>query len=89
MLNLYIIDISKIWSVKTTCSKNYKMIQVKSKMSVEELFSKISKIFQVNKNMIVLTYTFKPPNSSEPIQVEIAPSNENALYHTLETLWLS
>ena len=33
-----------------------------------------------------MTYTFKPPDSSEPIQVEVAPSDENALYHALETL---
>ena len=55
-------------------------------MSVDDLFQKISKIFQVNKNMIILTYTFKPPNCSESIDVEIAPSNESSLYHALEAL---
>jgi hypothetical protein len=62
------------------------MVQVSSKMSVDDLFQKISKIFQVNKNMIILTYTFKPPNCSESIDVEIAPSNESSLYHALEAL---
>ena len=55
-------------------------------MSVDDLFTKIAKIFQVNKNMIVLTYTFKPPNCSETINVEIAPLDENSLYLALETL---
>lgn len=75
-----------MWNVKTSFAKNYKMIQVSDKMSVEELFEKISKMFQVNKNLIVLTYQYTLPNCSEPIHVEIAPSDECALYYALETL---
>lgn len=62
------------------------MITVNSHMTVDELFTKISKMFNVQKNMVVLTYDFKPPDSEESIKVEISLSDEGSLENALKIL---